>query len=187
METLEWKLIREYIHYHPSRKRYMCELECKCGNKRNVRNFEWQKMLEGKYTYNIANCCKDCKLKYYWVNYPANDIYLNLYNSLKSSCKRKNRECSITFDEAISLYQSNCYYCKEEPSNTYKHANNKHLILKYNGIDRIDSSKGYSLDNVVPCCKYCNRAKNDLSQKDFYKLIERIYKFRVQRSSETSE
>lgn len=31
-----------------------------------------------------------------------------------------------------------------------------------NGIDRVDSSQGYVEGNVVPCCKRCNRMKNDL-------------------------
>jgi hypothetical protein len=31
----------------------------------------------------------------------------------------------------------------------------------FNGIDRVDNSKGYILGNCVPCCSWCNRAKAD--------------------------
>lgn len=43
-------------------------------------------------------------------------------------------------------------------------------------IDRIDSTKDYSIDNVVPCCKFCNWAKSDLKQKDFYDWVQRVSK-----------
>ena len=42
-----------------------------------------------------------------------------------------------------------------------------------NGIDRIDSSKDYSSDNCVSCCKICNRAKNDMSVNEFMTWIRR--------------
>lgn len=44
-----------------------------------------------------------------------------------------------------------------------------------NGVDRVDSSKGYVEGNMVSCCKYCNRAKSDLSQAEFFALCARVY------------
>lgn len=38
-----------------------------------------------------------------------------------------------------------CYYCGD--------------VKNYNGIDRVDSSKGYILNNCVPCCEICNKMK----------------------------
>ena len=38
-------------------------------------------------------------------------------------------------------------------------------------IDRIDSSKGYTPDNVQLIATWVNRAKNNLSEKDFIYLI----------------
>ena len=48
-------------------------------------------------------------------------------------------------------------------------------VIKINGIDRIDSNKGYSFDNVVACCKYCNGAKNTMTQEEFKEWIKRVY------------
>lgn len=45
----------------------------------------------------------------------------------------------------------------------------------YNGIDRIDSSHGYTKDNIVTCCKICNKMKMDMSLDNF---IEQIYKIK---------
>lgn len=46
-----------------------------------------------------------------------------------------------------------------------------------NGIDRIDSSKGYNKENCVPCCFLCNKMKSNLYYKDFLHHIGKIYKY----------
>ena len=45
-------------------------------------------------------------------------------------------------------------------------------------IDRIDSSLGYDLDNVQLVCASANRAKLDLSEKDFVELCRAVSKKR---------
>lgn len=45
------------------------------------------------------------------------------------------------------------------------------------GLDRIDSSKGYTKDNVSPCCTKCNIMKSDLTIEDFYKHLRKIIKY----------
>ena len=50
-------------------------------------------------------------------------------------------------------------------------------VVKANGLDRIDSSKGYSSENTVPCCKYCNTAKNTMSVNEFMEWVKRIYSY----------
>lgn len=42
------------------------------------------------------------------------------------------------------------------------------------GLDRIDSSQHYHLDNIVPCCTRCNMAKNVLSVSDFISHCAKI-------------
>ena len=44
-----------------------------------------------------------------------------------------------------------------------------------NGIDRLDSAFGYTLENCVPCCKYCNTAKNTMLVSDFLSWVSRVY------------
>jgi 5-methylcytosine-specific restriction endonuclease McrA len=43
------------------------------------------------------------------------------------------------------------------------------------GVDRIDSSKAYTIDNIVTCCKHCNAAKGTLTADEFKAHIKRIY------------
>lgn len=34
-------------------------------------------------------------------------------------------------------------------------------------IDIIDNNKGYIVDNIIPCCIVCNRAKGNMSLEEF--------------------
>jgi len=88
----------------------------------------------------------------------------------------------ISLDDFIFFSKEPCYYCGLENSNTAQDRRgwnkNKQVsdtIIKFNGIDRSDSSKGYWSNNVVTCCKYCNTAKNVMSEKEFIGFIKRVY------------
>jgi hypothetical protein len=50
-------------------------------------------------------------------------------------------------------------------------------ILKCNGIDRIDSKKGYTKENSASCCKYCNIAKHTMMEDEFFKWVKRVYEY----------
>jgi hypothetical protein len=85
--------------------------------------------------------------------------------------KHRNLCWELSDELFHSLLEKNCYYCDSPPSNLFKGAFHK---FKYNGIDRIDSDKGYTPDNVVPCCGVCNRMKLDLRREDFLLQIAKI-------------
>jgi hypothetical protein len=50
----------------------------------------------------------------------------------------------------------------------------KYGVYIYNGIDRVDNTRGYSIDNCVACCKQCNWAKRELPQQEFIDWIHRV-------------
>lgn len=102
--------------------------------------------------------------------------------------KRNYGVMELTLEEFYSYSQLPCFYCDVEKSNcinTYLHDKKASKQAKagakfeYNGIDRIDSSKGHTADNVVPCCKYCNFGKGKLSFEEFVDWIERIKKYQL--------
>jgi len=95
------------------------------------------------------------------------------YQAIKSRCRIKRLELSVTFDQFLELADKPCYYCGSGPSNKCTGLNGDFI---YNGLDRVDNSKGYLISNVVPCCGQCNYAKNSLSFGDFKTWITRVYK-----------
>lgn len=75
----------------------------------------------------------------------------------------------LPFEAFFQCSQMNCFYCGGEPSNSY--ASDRSDLIEYrfiyNGLDRLDSTKGHSINNIIPCCWICNRAKNRRSVIDF--------------------
>jgi hypothetical protein len=90
-----------------------------------------------------------------------NPILVKIYDS-KASARNRNLEYKINDDYAKELFEGNCYYCN--------------VIDKYklNGIDRIDSNKGYIENNCVSCCFQCNSMKSNKPIENFYKICEHI-------------
>lgn len=84
-----------------------------------------------------------------------------IYLRQRNGAKRRGIPFNLLKEHFDNLRGSTCHYCGD---NTVT------------GFDRIDSSLGYSLDNVVPCCKLCNQAKNNLTTEEFFALVQRIYR-----------
>lgn len=80
----------------------------------------------------------------------------------------------LSLEEYANLIKQNCFYCGDEPSKIKKFYGER---LNYHGIDRLDSSIGYSYENCVPCCTGCNSSKMRLSYEEFIKHIQRISEF----------
>lgn len=97
-------------------------------------------------------------------------------NALLASYRRcilhRKLEFKLTKEEFRRLTQQNCYYCAASPSQTIGIGWSRY---SYNGIDRVDNSIGYSVNNCVACCKWCNIAKSNRSKEDFLSWIGRIY------------
>lgn len=92
----------------------------------------------------------------------------------QSTARRRGYEFSLSYEEAMRIFTSNCHYCGMPPSNIKKMSYNEHDFI-YSGIDRINSSLGYVAGNCVPCCRRCNVAKNDMGYDQFLEHISRIY------------
>lgn len=107
------------------------------------------------------------------------------YSHLKRRDKNKGFSDTMSLEDFILLSKSPCKYCgleysKEIEDRLSESKNQKRLsdhVLKCNGIDRVDSSKGYTVENSVACCKYCNTAKNTMTESEFYTWIKRVYEF----------
>jgi len=67
------------------------------------------------------------------------------YSRYKVGAKTRGYSFNLTFKEFKSYWQKDCSYCGD-PIETI-------------GLDRVDNTKGYSIDNIVSCCKVCNVMK----------------------------
>lgn len=105
-------------------------------------------------------------------NIYTKNIALNaLVYEYKTGAKKRNLVCDLTHEEFETLFAQKCYYCNSEPFCVKK--SNKHSII-YNGVDRVNNNDGYTINNVVSCCKYCNVAKHDTTFEDFLSWVKRL-------------
>lgn len=157
---------------YTTRKAVDCK--CDCGE-------ILKKVVLSNLKDNSVKSCKNCSFKNRELNKEKTVSQLEqLYNhDIVNRCKQSKKEIinNLSFNDFKTLVNQNCYYCNDEPRISTKFKNRKYLNteeLKVNGIDRIDSNLGYSIENCVPCCTVCNKMKLDLKQSDFFLKIEKI-------------
>ena len=96
-----------------------------------------------------------------------------LFYRYKLGAKRRNFIFNISREIFQKKTSENCSYCGSSPKQIQR-GGRTNGDYTYNGLDRIDSSKGYTEDNVVPCCGRCNEAKMATDQKEFLDWNERV-------------
>lgn len=90
------------------------------------------------------------------------------FNTLRGRCKRYNREFNLTIEQYESIRKLPCHYCKVQ-------------LPKSNApsLDRINNSKGYTIENVLPCCTECNTKKSNrqtVKETEFLAIVLKIYR-----------
>lgn len=121
------------------------------------------------------------------------DKYVYTYSK---NAKNRGYDWNLTIDEVKNLASQNCYYCNNEPveytlaKKSYLRQLNKvgckidqefanSKVIFTNGLDRVNNDKGYSANNVVPCCAICNSAKSDHSEEEWNAWLDRIAEHRT--------
>jgi uncharacterized protein with PIN domain len=73
---------------------------------------------------------------------PEHKFYMYKYKAAE-----RNIEFNLTSEEFNSFWQQPCNYCNRE--------------IDTIGIDRVNNTVGYVMDNCVSCCSVCNKMKLD--------------------------
>lgn len=96
-----------------------------------------------------------------------------VYEQYRRDAIRKRRVFEITKTEFMRLVAQPCAYCGRAPFTVAARVT-ANGVFTYNGLDRVDSSSGYTLENVVTCCRPCNDMKGTLDYAEFIAQCERI-------------
>ncbi len=142
--------------------------ECLCDCQRTV-------ILQGSHLK--AGSTKSCGCLHREMlpstKYLPNDHFV--VKELRKSAKDRNLDCDLTDMQITHLVHQNCYYCGTAPGRVVTPPHRKVPVdFSYNGIDRIDSLKGYIAGNVVSCCTQCNYAKRNYSSESFIEMCRKI-------------
>jgi len=123
-----------------------------------------------KYSSWRQNYCSDkCKSEYgtkLEIRKIKEQNDLTAYISSKISKWKKDPYNLKTEDVVEKCKNLKCYYCENI------------LILRNNGrspntltIDAMEPEKGHIIENIVPCCLFCNRMKNNYNYDNWIKLL----------------
>lgn len=106
----------------------------------------------------LRRCRKRCgKIKHPGDKFTEREIYLRYqWAQYRTGAKKRGYCFEIDFEFLCKLLDDPCTYCGKTPSN---------------GADRADNKIGYAVSNCLPCCAICNRAKREISKKDFSAYI----------------
>ena len=161
------------ISYFYKSKRTKDGFRCYCKDCERKKNSAREKQYkERRRAYRQTEKYKQIKRDYYIKNRESINAYNQNWltktkNGRMSSYKRgaalRNLEWRLTEEEFVSYWQLPCSYCGSP--------------IKTIGLDRIDSTKGYFVGNVIPCCTTCNKMKMDLAREDFLSHVKKIAEF----------
>jgi hypothetical protein len=149
----------KFCHY------WLCR--CDCGNEKIIKGSQ----LKQGHT-NSCGCFRYALALQGLA--PGEAGFNKLIRSYKQGAKTRSLKFSLSDEEFRILVNSNCYYCGAKPSNKKKNQSEYSTFI-YNGIDRIDSLKGYEQGNVVSCCTKCNRMKLNYSRAEFLQQCLLVY------------
>ena len=96
----------------------------------------------------------------------------SVYSDYKCGARNRKLIFLLSFEEFKTITSQNCHYCGRPPEERVRK-----WPLIINGVDRKESDIGYTLDNCVPCCKICNKAKMDTPYDEFIAWINDLWNF----------
>lgn len=95
---------------------------------------------------------------------------------LKNRAKAKKLDFNVTYKDLLTLYQQQsgkCHY-SDLPLKIYKKGENIKISHDTLSVDRIDSSKGYTLENIVLCLNCINMLKAHHNLNDIKKVFKAL-------------
>jgi len=114
---------------------------------------------------------------------------LSRMQGYKAGARSRGFDWELSYVDFVKVATGNCFYCGVE-AKTWDCVSNAPSVrkgspnikpqdyqIKFNGVDRLDSSIGYLSQNVVSCCVRCNRSKSDMTLDEFKSHVERMHKW----------
>lgn len=86
------------------------------------------------------------------------------YLKIMKNAEERSRVVEMTKEEIMDMTDLPCAYCGKETIDG----------VKRNGIDRMNNSIGYTLENCMSCCEICNFMKQSLDPHTFVERCAQI-------------
>lgn len=151
---------------HPTTGESYWECRCDCGKTTKVAGY----CLTSGGTKSCG-CYHKIRTQQLFSKSPEENTLGKVFCDYRRKAKDRGHCFNLSKEQVQVLISTDCYYCGESPGNSLVYHGK---TITYQGIDRKDNTKGYTPDNVVPCCIVCNIMKKATSHDDFLLHIHRI-------------
>ena len=162
-----------------------------CGTVNEKRGFNGVDRVDNSIGYNTDNCVACCSMCNYMKGTISRDNFLRRiehiltysgfvqgklfedsfqdyncspYNQYIRGAKKRNLCFELSEEEFNRIKSEICYLCGK--INTMNHKN---------GIDRVNCSLGYTIENCKPCCGGCNYMKLNFELDSWYNKLQTIF------------
>ena len=111
--------------------------------------------------------CNACKNAYKRASYALYGYTIGVrYSGARGQARRRGLEFTLTLAEYQFIVSQPCVY-------SYRSNHDSGQI----GLDRRDSSRGYTIDNVQPCCSRHNNVKGDWFTHE--QMLDVVYRYKI--------
>lgn len=162
----------------------------KCGEIKELFDFVKNKQSKGGYTHTCKPCEKKWKQKYYsenkthittrnkeyrvvngmWYNKSIEHRLRYVIQLGTLRAKKKNIEWNLNLEFLLLLWEKQKGKCAYSGVPLTYEDNHSHTI----SLDRIDSSKGYTEDNVQYVCTIVNYIKQRFDENHFFDFCKQV-------------
>jgi len=148
------------------------QVVCDCGEKKLVSGHSLRRGAT-----NSCGCLWRERRKKSWdkSRLPRGEAAFNAkFDQYKRGAAFTDRLFELTKKEFREIIQTPCHYCKNDSKIEKKMSSSNSKYKYVSGVDRIDNDKGYTTDNVVPCCWKCNKMKGIMDVSEFLEHVNKI-------------
>lgn len=111
-----------------------------------------------------------------------------VYLTYRTNARKRQYDFNLTRTQFDEIIVKDCHYCGKSKSQiSSPPAKKKSKPFIYTGIDRVDNAIGYTIENCVPCCNICNKAKGTLSYFEYLLWIDNLINFNIWRKNESNK
>lgn len=150
-QTIGKLKVLEFVpHHSKSGSHYKVICECGVG-----------KIVNGSHMRKGRTLSCGCKRFQENVTERRKRPYESLYNLFS-----KNKHVEMSYEEFLTFTERPCHYCNVALAwQKYSVVSTRYML------DRKDNTKGYVVENCVPCCRDCNYGKGNRYTYEEWKVI----------------
>lgn len=186
-----WEILEVYsgkLYEKDKTNRKLARVKCDCG-KIEVRRYDHVKDGRSK-SCKSCSCKETCKTNKPPVVYKGiNELSKSFFNLYKYGAERRNIPFEITIQDAYRKWEDQCGVCAISgiklilKRDMIKKGNWR--VIDFEGItaslDRIDSTKGYTPDNIQWVHKIVNIMKSNMTDKELIEWANIISSYQANR------